>query len=246
MAYISPSITPSGTTFAQFHAGGASGHLEYLIAANLNGTQSPSVSIAPTVSVSGSGGSLALGTYHLVFTETNGLGETTASGESSPFTVAAGQVPTVTFPSLQSGNLARNVYLTPANGASGSELLYADGIVTGTYSLSAAAPTNTFAVAPPMVNTTGLTTTKLQFLRYAKSGNLQRAWDFLHQQVTTFNRGDPANFQSVVTKFRDAHTVFALLAQLCSEAGALIDANPGHFSNVPTGIGGTKTQRSWP
>ena len=34
MAYTSPSITASGTTFAQLQAGGASGVLERLIAAN--------------------------------------------------------------------------------------------------------------------------------------------------------------------------------------------------------------------
>jgi hypothetical protein len=30
----------------------------------------------------------------------------------------------VTFPALQSGNIARNIYLTPPGGASGSESLY--------------------------------------------------------------------------------------------------------------------------
>jgi hypothetical protein len=244
MAYTSPSITASGTTFAQFQAGGASRHLENLIAANLNGTQAPSS--APTVSVSGSGGLLAAGTYHLIITETNGLGETTASPESAQFTVTAGQIPTVTFPTLQAGNTARNVYLTPAGGASGSELLYADGITAGTYALSAVAPSNSFATTPPTMNTTGLTSAKLQLLRYAKTGQFQKVWDFLHELLSIFNQGDPASYQNVVLKLRDVHTVFATLSQLCAEGGALIDANPGHIINVPTGIGGTKTKRTWP
>jgi hypothetical protein len=244
MAYISPSITPSGTTFAQFQTGGASRQLETLIAANLNGTASPSS--APTVSVSGSGGLLVAGTYYLKITETNGIGETTASPESPPFTVTAGQVPIVTFPALQAGNTARNVYLTPAGGASGKEVLYATGIAASTYNLSYEAPSNSYAVAPPTTNTTILTSTKLQLLRCLKTGQFQKAWDFLHQILTVYNQGDPASYRDITTKLHDAHTVFALLNQLCSEAGTLIDANPGHIASVSTGIGGMKSQRTWP
>ena len=236
MAYISPSITASGTTFAQFQAGGASRHLENLIATNLNGTQAPSS--APTISVSGTGGLLAAGTYYLKITETNGIGETTASPEAVQFTVTAGQVPTVTFPTLQAGNTARNVYLTPAGGASGSEVLYADGITAGTFGLS--------AVAPPKTNTTGLTSAKLQLLRYAKTGQFQKVWNFLHQVIAVFNQGEPATYQDIVMKLHDVHSIFAMMAQLCSEAGALIDANPGHFATSSTGIGGAKAQRTWP
>ncbi len=37
----------------------------------------------------------------------------------------------------------------------------------------------------------------------------------------------------------------AMLIQLCSEIGNLIDANPGHLENVITGAGGKKTVRKW-
>ena len=160
--------------------------------------------------------------------------------------MSTGQVPTVTFPTLQAGNTGRNVYLTPAGGARGSEVLYADGITAGTFGLSAVAPSNSFAVAPPATNTTGLTTTKLQLLRYAKTGQFQKVWNFLHQVIAVFNQGEPATYQDVVMKLRDAHSIFVLMAQLCAEAGALIDANPGHFVRTSTGIGGAKTQRTWP
>ena len=103
MAYTSPSITPSGTTFAQFQAGGASGILERLIAANFAGTAAPGV---PTISATGggtTGGNLAAGTYYVKVTESNGLGETTASPEVS-VTIAAGNIPQVTFAALQAGN----------------------------------------------------------------------------------------------------------------------------------------------
>ena len=160
--------------------------------------------------------------------------------------MTAGQIPTVTFPTLQTGNTARNVYLTPAGGASGSEVLYAEGITAGTYSLSAVAPSNSFAVAPTTTNTTGLTNSKLQLLRYAKTGQFQKVWTFLHQVISVFNQGEPASYQDIVMKLRDAHATFALLAQLCAEAGALIDANPGHLAMSSTGSSGTRTRRTWP
>jgi hypothetical protein len=252
MAYTSPSITPSGATFAQFQAAGAGGILERLIAANSPGTAAPG---APTVSPTGggtAGGNLAAGTYYVKVTETNGIGETTASPEVS-VTIAAGNIPQVTFPALQAGNTARNVYVGTAGGA---EILYASGITAGTCNLSASIPANSYAVTVPTVNTTGLTSTnattgvvanqKLAALRAVEKGRLQNVWDNLAGLISQFNRGEPVSFGNVVTKLRDAHTVFALLTQLCVEMGTLIDANPGHFMNVPTGIGGQKTVRQWP
>ena len=72
MAYPAPNIIPSGTTWAQLQAAGASGHLERLIAANALGSNAPTV--AATAAATGgasSGGSLAPGTYYFVFTETD-------------------------------------------------------------------------------------------------------------------------------------------------------------------------------
>jgi hypothetical protein len=252
MAYTSPTVAPSLTTFAQFQAGGASGHLERLIAANLPGTAAPG---APTLSPTGggtTGGSLAAGTYYVKVAETNGIGETTASPEVS-VTTAAGNIPQVTFAALQAGNAARNVYVGTASGA---EVLYASGITAGTFNLSAAIPTSSYAVPVPRMNTTGLTSTnattgvvgnqKLVALRACEEGKLQGVWDNLARLVAQFNRGEPVTFSNLTTKLRDAHTVFVTLTQLCAEMGTLIDANPGHFTNVPTGIGGQKTVRQWP
>jgi hypothetical protein len=252
MAYISPTIAPSGTTFAQFQAGGVSGQLERLIAANSNGTAAPG---APTLSVTGggtTGGSLAAGTYYVKVTETNGIGETTASTEVS-VTIAAGNIPQVTFAALQAGNTARNVYV---GAASGVEVLYATGVTTGTFNLSAAIPTNCYAVPVPKVNTTGLISTntstgvvgnqKLAGLRAGERGRLQTVWGKLSLLISQFNQGDPVPFSEAVAKLRDAHTVFAMLTQLCAEMGTLIDANPGHFTTGMTGIGGQQTGRQWP
>jgi len=252
MAYTSPSIAPSGTTFAQFQAGGTSGILERLISANFSGMASPG---APTVTPTGggtAGGTLAAGTYYVMVTETNGIGETTASPEIS-LAITAGNIPQVSFAAMQAGNTARNVYVGTASGA---EVLYASGVTAGTYNLSASIPTNSHAVPAPTVNTTGLTSTnastgvvanqKLAALRAVEKGRLQDVWNNLTQLIGQFNRGEPVSFSNVVTKLRDAHTVFAALAELCAEMGALIDGNPGHFTNVPTGIGGQQTVRQWP
>ncbi len=251
MAYTSPTIAPSGTTFAQFQAGGVSGLLERLIAANFPGTAAPG---APTLSATGggtSGGNLAAGTYYIKVTETNGIGETTAGPEVS-VTIASGNIPQVTFAALQAGNVARNVYVGTASGA---EVLYASGITAGTFNLSAAIPTSSYAVPVPTVNTTGLTSTnaagvvanqKLAALRACEKGRLQGVWNNLAGLVSQFNRGEPLSYSHMVVKLRDAHTVFALLAQLCAEAGALIEANPGRLVNVTTGIGGQRPARRWP
>ncbi len=252
MAYTSPSITPSGTTFAQFQAGGAGGQLERLIAANYAANATPSV---PTVSATGggtSGGNLPAGTWYVKVTETDGVGETTASNEVS-FTSAAGNIPQVTFAALQPGAVARNLYL---GSASGAETLYASGITAGTYNVSTPIPTNSYAVPVPTVNTTGLISVnaatgvvgnqKLVSLRACEKGRLQGVWNTLEQLIDQFNRGEPVSFSNLTSKFRDAHTVFAMLSQLCSEMGTLIDANPGHFTNVTTGTGGQRKVRQWP
>src|SRR5215472_4580417 len=111
MAYTSPNIIASGTTFAQHQAAGLSGHLERLIASQA-ATASPTAAATATATGGGSsGGSLAAGTYYFVFTESNGIGETLKSPQGSQLTVASGNIPQFTFPSLQTRNTARRLYL---------------------------------------------------------------------------------------------------------------------------------------
>jgi hypothetical protein len=257
MAYTAPSITASGTTFAQLVAGGVSGHLERLITANLAASTAPSAAATATATGGGStGGSLAAGTYYFVFTELDGVGETTASPQGSQLTVAAGNIPQFSFPSLQAGNTARNLYLGAAGGPSGGPYaLYATGITTTTYNASAAAPSSTYAVKPPTANSTGLTfvdaggqtiNIPLQLIRYAKTNQLQKVWNYLHEVVNEFTRGEPVAFGAVMTKLRHAQTAFAMFSTLCSEVGTLIDANPGHFGTSQLPIGTIRTVRTQP
>ena len=152
-------------------------------------------------------------------------------------------IPRVTKAALATGASAWNLYLTAAGGAAGSEVLYASGMTSLTVDCTIAAPSNSYATAAPTVNTTGLTyvdansythNTPLDFLRRAKSGNLQDAYNFSRMVVADYLRGDPMSYSSTITKHRHANTVFAMLAQLHTEIGTLIDANAGHLK-----IGGT-------
>ncbi len=90
MSYANPNIIPSGTSFPQLQAGGASGQLERLITANSAATANPATAATLSATAGGvAGGLLAPGTYYATFTESNGLGETKPAPESGPVTVAA-------------------------------------------------------------------------------------------------------------------------------------------------------------
>ncbi len=112
-----------------------------------------------------SGGHLDAGTYYLKYTYIDKLtglesndgnpytsfgSNSTSPSESAQFTVTSGNIPRVTFnDTLPSTVASRSIYLTLANGASGSEVLYKTGVTTATYDLSDA---NLGSVAPPTNN----------------------------------------------------------------------------------------------
>ena len=257
MSYPAPNIIPSGTTWAQLQAAGASGHLERLIAANAPGSSSPTTAATATATGgASSGGSLAPGTYYFVFTETDGTGETTASPQSVQLTVATGNIPQFTFPNLQAGNSARNLYLGAVGGPTGGPYsLYATGITTTTFNASTAAPTNSYAVSPPNVNSTAFSYTDAnghtlnyayQYIRSAKDGHLADVYRALGKLVDDYLRGDPASWSGVIAKLRHVGTTFATLATLVNEIGTLVDANAGTIKPTTNGIGSGTTQRNWP
>jgi hypothetical protein len=203
-------------------------------------------------------GSLAATSYYLNFTETNGFGETTASTESSQFTVSAGNIPRLTFPALQTGNTARNVYLT--SGASGTETLYATGVSSLTFDLVNAVPASGSggtwsSQSAPTANSTGLTYTDannnvhnkvLEYLRLFKDMRGDRVFLDVSELLRQWNRGEPIGAMAITEKLHHAHVTFAMLGQACTEIGTLIDANPGTFKIVSTGIGNSRTVRGWP
>ncbi|HEV3343691.1 MAG TPA: hypothetical protein VG125_25185, partial [Pirellulales bacterium] len=108
--------------------------------------------LAPSVNVSGSsvGGALPAGAYFAKFTYTNATGESTPGVETPKFTVAAGNIPVLTVPALPPGVTGVNVYLTPPNGASGSEVLYSNYATGGPLGLNIAV--NPVGTPPPAVS----------------------------------------------------------------------------------------------
>jgi hypothetical protein len=253
MYNVPPSIVTSGATFSQLQSNGLSGLLELLITANSTGTPAPTAAATATATGGGSaGGNLAAGTYYFVFTETNGIGETTAAPESAQLTAAAGNIPQVTFPALKSGNSARNLYLTQANGSTGTEVLYAAGITTTTYNLSAAHPaatSNTGAdvLAPPTANTTGLQQNQINRIRSAKvTGQLEYQYMHASRAVTKFLEGDPTAMSDTLLQLCNASVVFHALAQAIDDCAALVYANPGHFNAVQNAIKDYVQQRTQP
>jgi hypothetical protein len=252
MAYPNPNISTSGATFAQLQAGGLSNLLERLLTVNGGGTAAPTS--APTLAASSSGNSLAAATYYCVITETNGVGETTASPVSSSQLVTTGEELTVTFPILKTGNSARNVYLSTVASA-GPFALYATGVTTSTFNCTVAQPMNSYAVAPPTVNSTAFTFVDpngnaMNFvdsnIRAAKDGNLQQVYKNAAVALDRWLRGDPISSAGIVAKLRHAHAAFAVIAQAFADAGTLVDANAGTLKPAPTGIGGMTTTRTWP
>ena len=250
MSYTAPTVVASGTTFAEFQSGGASGHLELLIAAQ-GATAAPTV--APTLSETGSGGSLTAATYYAIITESNGFGETTASPASTGQAISGTQELIVTFPSLKTGNVSRNTYI--GTSSTGPFTLAATGTTASSVTILAPPPTNSYAVNPPTINTTGLTYTDangnglkkpLELLRAAKDGNLETAYQYLGQLILDFNRGNPTSFSGTMEKLRHAHAVFAMLNTLCSEMGTLIDANAGTLGTSTNIIGNVTHKRTWP
>jgi hypothetical protein len=370
MSYANPNVLPSGTSFAQFQAGGASGHLELLIRANAAAEPNPTTAATLSATAGGTvGGLLAPGVYYANFTETNGYGETTVSAESGPITVAAQSAPTgaptvtvsgtggtltagvyrgkftyvdsnlnassafgettpgtefsftqtsgaqpiitindgglpswasgrnlyltlaggatntevlaftgitgasytittappvsatpaptvntttttipkiTAFPSLQPGNLARNIYISPAGGGPGSEVLYARETTASTFTFNLVPPASNYAAAPPTANTTGYNALDYQLIRAAKDGNLEDIYRRLRQIVYDFNHGAPVGHANCLLSLKRVHNAFIVLAQLCSEMGALIEANPGHIKVTQNGIGDATTKRTWP
>ncbi len=214
-------------------------------------TSSPSTTV--TLSAGGTSNTLTSGTYYWVITETNGWGETTANPVSASQAVTTGQSLLVTFPSLQSKNIARNVYLGTAS--AGPFSLYATGVTASSFACTSAAPSNSYAVAPPTLNTTGLSYTDpngnvinypYSLIRSAKDGNLEDVYRAIRNLARQFLQGEPVTFPGAVQKFRHYSAAIAVFNQLCTEIGTLLDANAGTLGLTSTGIGGEKQHRTWP
>lgn len=98
----------------------------------------------------------------------------------------------------------------------------------------------------PTVNTTGYQTVDYQMLRSLRTGNLKEVYRRARELVDNFNRGTPSVHAQTLFDLKRVHLVFATIAQLFSEIGTLVDANPGHVGTVRTGIGNASQKHTWP
>ncbi|MBU6430189.1 MAG: hypothetical protein KGR26_14330, partial [Cyanobacteria bacterium REEB65] len=151
--FVAPTIQSSGTTWAQFKAGGIQAIINNLASTN---TAKANPTTTATVAITTATGGLAAGTYYCQYSFVDPFGETQAGGESLQFTLTGTtQLATVTLPALPTGVQSINLYLTNANGAAGTETLYATGITTTTFACSYALPADQPTESLPTANTTG-------------------------------------------------------------------------------------------
>ena len=110
---------------------------------NILSESNPDPAVAATVNPTGggaTGGTLTAGAYLAYYTwidAVSGKESGVGTSKSAVFNVAATNVPTVTIPVLPAWASSANLYLTPANGAAGTEVLYATGVTTTTVNLPA-------------------------------------------------------------------------------------------------------------
>jgi hypothetical protein len=217
--FVAPQVQPSGTTWAQLKTGGVGILLSNLAAAN---PPKANPSTPATVSCSGSGGLLPAGTYYAQYTFVDPFGETLAGGESGQFTVAAGQVPTVTLPALPAGVQAINLYLTAPGGAAGTETLYATGITTTTFACSYAAPADQPSAALPASNTTGWPTAANVLATQALT---ELSLETQVEKITQLLAGAPIQRRAVFHDITRPLGVFAAWHQAFTEICTLLWAN---------------------
>jgi len=166
-------------------------------AANAVARPCSQLSTAPTVAATGGGaggGSLAAGTYYIQYTFTGPFGESWGSASHAgatpvSFTISAGNIPRVTLPALPTGATGIRIYLTAAGGAAGTETLYASGITTTTYDMSAAAPGTPGAAVPKSASQTAGTSNNVTAKATATSYRGDVAGDLYEQYTVTVLTG---------------------------------------------------------
>jgi hypothetical protein len=239
--YVAPVIQPSGTTFAQFQTGGFSLIVDKLIAAN---AQVPNPTTPATVAVAGTTGLLAAGTYQVAYSFRDGFGETLVGGQSATFTVAAGQVATVTLPALPVNADEIWLYTTPVNNPTGPLSLYATGITSATYNMTQAGGSDPM-VSPYTANTTGAATAA-EKIRCLRRNNIENVFKSYSDSIMFWMSGSPIARKDARLSAQQWAGVFALWAQAAKECSSLILLNPGSLGYKYSPIGHAVPTRTWP
>jgi hypothetical protein len=116
----------------------------------------PTVAATVAAAFATTGGALLAGTYKVAYVFVNNWGRTLiGTSLSANFAQADNNdVPRVTLPALPAGADAIHLFVTDNTGNAATLRLYATGITTTTYDMTAALPALTSTNGPPTANTT--------------------------------------------------------------------------------------------
>lgn len=234
--YVKPVLIASGTTWAQFLAGGLAAILDNLIAQNpAVGAPSTQLTAAPTGG-GASGGLLAAGVYYASYTNVGPAGESPAGGESASFTVGATNIPRITFPALPTGVTCRNLYLTAAGGATGSEVLYQTGVTGTTLDLAVAGYVDALRT-PPGADGSALSVVA-PYLNGARNGFPERLYQATTELFNNYLHGNPIALAEAMLKLQHRVTAHLAIETAVNEAATLIYANTGTLTTAAVGNAG--------
>jgi hypothetical protein len=234
---VAPAITTSGTTWAQLKTGGVELLLNNLVTAN-PALANPTVQATAASSVATGG--LTAGTYYVSYSFVDAYGETLTGGESAQFTASGlTQLWTVTLPALPTYAKQINLYVTNANGASGTETLYATGITTTTFAMLPAQPTDQSTESAPSVNDTGAASHIYRLYALCTRSSTELIHERLVEDVSNLLSGYPIQLREV---FRGPNSWWGIMAtwtQVLKEVHTLVVANYPNatLSTGVTGIG---------
>lgn len=235
---VTPTITASGTTWAQLKTGGVKIVLDKMAAANAAKSNPTTQATATATGGGATGGSLAAGTYYLAYTWVDAFGETTiGTSESAQLTVSATNIPRITIPSLPTGCQCANIYITPVGGASGTEQLYATGITGTTFDLSYAAPSLQPGDAVPASNTTGWNSVASQINSLVMGGASERTLYDMSEWLSNYLRGDGMPLRAVHHGIVRRTGILKAWYTVMSEIYTLIEANAPAASVSTNGVG---------
>jgi hypothetical protein len=241
---VAPVITASGTNWAQYKAGGLLGLMDRMISTNAAKANPTTTATATATGGGASGGSLPAGTYFIRYSWVDAFGETLAAGVSSQLTVAAGNIPRITIPSLPAGVSFANIYLTPTGGADGTQYLYATGITTTTFDASYALPVDVPGAGMPQANTTGAQgspeVASAIPSAFTSRANNERFWCGLHELLSVHLRGAPVSRRDYLLTPFWRRGVVTFMSTALAEVVTLVVANQGTLGwSTPgsTGVG---------
>ncbi len=226
---MTPVITTSGTTWAQFKTGGLKYILDKLVATAGN-TAKTDPSTTATGAVTTATGGLAAGDYLVSYTFNDAYGETLVGGRSAAITVAGiTELATITLPAKPTGVHSMNLYVTPPNGVAGTELLYATGITGTTFACTPTLAADAPGACLPLANTTGAAGC-YQKIYALLNGNPEIAMNGIQEWYSEFLSGRPMQLRDQFRIANRHHGVILTWAQVLKEANVLMAANVGTFT----------------